>query len=302
MLQQTQVSTVIPYWQRWMERFPTVAALAKADDQDVLSLWQGLGYYRRCRMLLQGARWIAENGIPTTTEGWLQVPGVGKYTAGAIASIAQGVLAPVVDGNVERVYARLAGDASGGHELKESAWKWAAKNLYRERPGDWNQALMELGATVCKPVAPNCKNCPLAKQCVACQSWRVDELPTKPAKVQVVKLTHVVWVPLFGDTFGLRQIPPGAWWEGMWEFPRTDSDGNLDHPELRAMVGAGWLQSVGTIKHTVTHYRIGIEVSFIRCDLQTDKLRWVSRSELASLPMPAPQRKILKLVLAQLGL
>lgn len=301
MLQQTQVATVIPYWWRWMERFPTVDVLASADEQDVLSFWQGLGYYRRCRLLLDGARWVVEHGMPTTAEGWLQVPGIGKYTAGAIASIAYGCPAPLVDGNVERVYARLTGDGAANNELKDAAWRWAGKNLFRERPGDWNQALMELGATVCKPIAPDCKQCPLMQQCVAFQSWRVNELPAKPKKVQTVQLRHTVWVPIFGERFGLRQIEPGQWWEGMWEFPRILSDGNLDSPELREIVGPGWRESVGLVRHSVTHHRIAIDVSFVRCESASDRLRWVSRHELDALPMPAPQRKILKLVLAQLG-
>jgi A/G-specific adenine glycosylase len=302
MLQQTQVSTVIPFWQRWMDRFPTVGALASADEQDVLSLWQGLGYYRRCRLLLKGARWVAENGMPETAAAWSHVPGIGRYSSGAIASIAFDEPVPVVDGNVERVYARLAGDATEGAELKESAWKWAGKNLYKKRPGDWNQALMELGATVCKPVNPDCRKCPLMNQCVAFQSWRVNDLPTKPPTIKTVRLRHVVWVPIHDGLFGVRQIPPGQWWEGMWEFPRVEAEGDAEPPSLRSIVGAGWPESVGIVNHSVTHHRIGIEVSFVRCDHRSDGLRWLSREELLSIPMPAPQRKILKLVLTQLGI
>jgi A/G-specific adenine glycosylase len=302
MLQQTQVVTVIPYWLRWMERFPTVESLAAADEQDVLSLWQGLGYYRRCRMLLQGAKWVAINGMPATAEALEQVPGIGKYTAGAIASIAFDAVAPVVDGNVERVYARLTGDASAGKELKDAAWKWAARNLFKKRPGDWNQALMELGATICKPAIPDCKRCPLMDQCVAFQSWRVEDLPTKPPKVQIVRLKQLVWVPIYDGSFGVRQILAGQWWEGMWEFPRADADDSLESEQLRAIVGAGWRESVGRINHSVTQHRIGIEVSFVRCEMPSTDLRWLTQEELLTLPMAAPQRKILKLVLAQLGL
>ena len=302
MLQQTQVVTVIPYWERWMYRYPTVESLALADEQEVLSLWQGLGYYRRCRLLLQGARWVAEHGLPNSAEGWRAVPGIGRYTAGAIASIAQGVPAPLVDGNVERVYARLTGDDSTGKELHEAAWTWAKLNLFSERPGDWNQALMELGATVCKPNQPNCRECPMGSHCVAFQSWRVDDLPTKVPKVKTVALRHVVWVPIFDGLFGLRQIPGGQWWEGMWEFPRVESTGALEEPALRELIREGWPQSVGTIRHAVTHHRIQIDVSFIRCESKAGNLRWVNRVELDSVPMPAPQRKILQMVLKNLGL
>ncbi len=302
MLQQTQVATVIPYWHRWMEQFPTVESLAAADEQAVLALWQGLGYYRRCRLLLQGAQWVAEHGMPNTAAELLKVPGIGPYTAGAIASIAFNQPTPLVDGNVERVFARLMGDTGVGQELHDSAWVWAKRNLYKKRPGDWNQALMELGATVCRPVAPDCKGCPVADKCVAFQSWRVDELPRKAAKVTTVKLQHVVWVPMLGDKFGVKQIPAGQWWEGMWEFPRVDADGTLEPIQLREMVGQGWKQDVGTVKHSVTHHRITIEVSFVQCDEAAPNLRWVSRQEILEIPMPAPQRKALKLVFSHLGL
>ena len=296
MLQQTQVVTVIPYWIRWMERFPTIAALAQGDEQDVLSLWQGLGYYRRCRLLLQGARWVEGHGVPATAAEWLKVPGIGPYTAGAIASIAFNEPAALVDGNVERVYARLAGDAAAGKELHDRAWLWAKRNVHRDRPGDWNQALMELGATVCKPAAPDCLSCPLSEQCVGFQSQRAEELPTKSPKVQTIKLSQIVWVPIHEGRFGVRQIPAGQWWEGMWEFPRTTSDA----ADLVELVGESWPESVGIVRHSVTNHRIAIDVSFVRCDSPSNQLRWLKLEELTTLPMPAPQRKILQLVLDQM--
>ncbi|MDR3689080.1 MAG: A/G-specific adenine glycosylase [Fimbriimonas sp.] len=302
MLQQTQVSTVVPYWERWMQTFPTVESLASADEQDVLSIWQGLGYYRRCRMLLAGSRWVLDHGMPIDVEGWLCVPGVGQYTARAIASIAQGVAAPVVDGNVERVYARLAGDDRLGKELHAAAWDWAHQNLFASRPGDWNQALMELGATVCTPNRPACGSCPLEDRCVARQSWRVDDLPTKPPKMRVVKLRQSVWVPIHQGQFGLRQIPAGQWWEGMWEFPRIDWVAETEPSELRELCGGGWLEYSGTVRHSVTCHRIAIDVSFLRCDDRSDRLHWYDTASLAKLPMPSPQRRILKLILNQLGL
>ncbi|MGV3617571.1 MAG: A/G-specific adenine glycosylase [Fimbriimonas sp.] len=296
MLQQTQVATVIPYWHRWLERFPTVESLATADEQDALALWQGLGYYRRCRLLLQGARYLAENGIPTRAEEWLRVPGVGRYTAGAISSIAQNHPAALVDGNVERVYARVTGDDASGPALTNGAWVWAERNLYRSRPGDWNQALMELGATVCKPVKPDCTRCPLEGRCVARQTWRVDELPRREAKPTPVHLRHAVWVPVHEGRYGVRQIPEGLWWQGMWEFPRADALPDREIPELRTLIGPGWLQDVGTLRHSVTHHRIVIEVGVVRCEAPSPVLRWGTLEGLAALPMPAPQRKILKLV------
>lgn len=297
MLQQTQVATVIPFWERWLKRFPTAEALASADEQDALAMWQGLGYYRRCRFLLQGAKWVAEHGLPTNAEEWQAVPGVGRYTAGAIASIAQGDPAPLVDGNVERVYARLTGDDASGPRLTKNAWDWAEQVLYRDRPGDWNQALMELGATICKPVSPLCAQCPLAERCVARLSWRVDELPTRAESRKTVHLRNTVWAPVFEGKLGVRQIPEGLWWQGMWEFPRADDSGDFENEELRTLIGPGWARQVGHVRHTVTHHRIAIDVSLVTVESPSPALRWLPPRELVEIPMPAPQRKILKMVL-----
>jgi A/G-specific adenine glycosylase len=298
MLQQTQVSTVIPYWEAWMRSFPTIADLARADEEQVLSLWQGLGYYRRCRLLLDGARHVAKAGLPTSAAEWRSVPGVGPYTAGAIASIAQSEPAALVDGNVERVYSRLTSDGATGPELNKNAWDWARSAVHHERPGDWNQALMELGATICTPVAPACVRCPLRGECAALATNRVSELPTKQAKPKAKYLHHVVWIPVFEGRLGLRQIPKDSWWEGMWEFPRAEvakSDLGEEPCALREMVGDGWVQYIGTVKHTVTNHRIAIAAHLVRCDSLSEVLVWKSREELPAIPMPAPQRKVLKL-------
>ncbi len=290
MLQQTQVSTVIPYFERWMARFPTVESLAVADEQDVLSLWQGLGYYRRCRLLADGARWVVSHGLPRTAAEWLAVPGVGPYTSGAIASISVDDPAPLVDGNVERVYARFAGDSSVGLLLHRNAWDWARLNLDSERPGDYNQALMELGATVCRPVGAECGRCPLASDCIARAHGLVEVLPTKVAKAKPIRLTHHVWVPYHSGLFGLMQIPPGQWWEGMWEFPRFDRVS-----ELEGLLGSAVVEALGEHRHTVTNHRITIHASLFQTSSQLKELRWVTESELAGLPMPAPQRRVLQL-------
>jgi A/G-specific adenine glycosylase len=293
MLQQTQVATVIPYWHRWLDRFPTPEALAVADEQEVLSLWQGLGYYRRCRLLLEGARFVVREGMPRTAKGLRQVPGIGAYTAGAVASIAFGEPAPLVDGNVERVFARLTGDDSVGLALHKRAWAWAEEQLFADRPGDWNQALMELGATVCTPVDPNCESCPLKEPCVARAKGITDLLPTKETKPKPVRLEHVVIVPTFEGRLGLRQIPAGQWWAGMWEFPRAERG---EEAEILALVGDGWQESLGAVSHSVTNHRITIHVSRVRCEKPSPDLSWFDADSLAKLPLPAPQRRIAKMV------
>lgn len=300
MLQQTQVATVIPFFERWMARFPTVAALAAADEQDVLAMWQGLGYYRRCRFLLLGARYVVANGMPVSAAAWRLVPGVGPYTAGAISSIAFGEPAPLVDGNVERVFARLTGcDLSEG-ALTAAAWKWAEREVHGERPGDWNQALMELGATVCKPVEPLCASCPVSDLCVAFRDGLQASLPVAARKAKTVELTHITWAPCFEGRFGIHQIPENEWWHGMWEFPRVSS---LDRvSELQALFPDAWVESLGSIRHTVTNHKIRLVASVVRVDSCVEGLRWVTVEELAGVAMPAPQRRVLKLATALLGL
>jgi A/G-specific adenine glycosylase len=296
MLQQTQVGTMTPYYARWMARFPTFEALAEAEEQDVLAYWQGLGYYRRARNLLAGARQIVEQGVPQSREEWLKIPGVGRYTAGALSSITLGLAEPVVDGNVERVYARLTADDSVSRELHERAWKWATANMDSKRPGDWNQSLMELGATVCKPLNPACQSCPVKQWCCAYQSGRVGELPTKAITQKVIRISNQVWVPVYAGLFGVRQIPSGQWWEGMWEFPRSG-----DEAELRNAVGAGWAEALGEVRFSVTHHRITMAASLIRCESAMERLRWLTFEQLADLPMPAPQRRVIKLAVHYLG-
>lgn len=306
MLQQTQVATVVGYFERWMVRFPTVEALAAADESDVLAAWQGLGYYRRGRLLLQGARWIVAHGMPTDAAGWTKVPGVGAYTSAAIASIAFGEPVSLVDGNVERVYARLTGSRSTGRALHVAARAWAARNLFRERAGDWNQALMELGATLCTPRKPTCEACPLADRCVAKRSWIVDRLPVPQPKPPTVRQHHVVWVPFRSEdqqpAFGLRPIPPGAWWAGMWEFPRIVLEAGQTEEDLRRIVGPGWTEVLGSIRHQVTHHRIRLDAMLVRCEVACPTLRWVPVSSLSDIAMPAPQRRVASMALRLLGL
>lgn len=299
MLQQTQVATVLPYFAKWMEKFPTLEALAIADEQEVLSVWQGLGYYRRCRMLQDGARYVAANGLPSCVSEWMKVPGVGRYTAGAICSIALGQRAALVDGNVERVYARLTNDHSSGKDLQSAAWQWAEKSLSRDRPGDWNQALMELGACVCKPTNPECERCPLSSSCLARKKGVQESLPIKTAKVQQVSREEILWIPYHQGAFGLRQIPNGEWWQGMWEFPRQSSDGAKTN--LENIVGQGRLEYAGVLTYRVTHHKIRLATYLCHTTTKSGALTWVQEAELSTRPLPSPQRKALKLALDRLS-
>jgi A/G-specific adenine glycosylase len=289
MLQQTTVAAVVPFFHRWMERFPTVEDLASAEVEEVLAAWQGLGYYRRARMLHQGARWVVSLGWPRSAAEWREVPGVGAYTAGAISSIAQGLSEAVVDGNVERVFARVTGCALSGPALNRAAWDWARRGVPNERPGDYNQALMELGATVCTPRSPDCGGCPCSSACFALQLGKVESLPTPVPKPEVIQLSHVCAIPRSGGLWGVRQIPAGRWWEGMWEFPREES-----LQALEVLLPGGTWTPLGSFRHTVTRHRIRLEVLLWEGET-LDGLRWVEPAELAILPLPAPMRRAEKM-------
>lgn len=225
MLQQTQVATVIPYFQKFMTRFPTVSDLAAADLDEVLQMWAGLGYYARARNLHAAAKMIVEEfggRVPATMTDLQKLPGVGAYTAGAVASIAHGKKAVVVDGNVARVLARL-------FDIHEDVRYGAARDLVtniaeqllpNDRCGDHNQALMELGATICQPgAAAQCLLCPLRKHCEACAQGTVSSLPVKTKKTAVKMETHVVAAIQNEDRWLVVQRPRDGLWGGLWELP-----------------------------------------------------------------------------------
>ena len=285
MLQQTQVSVVIPYYERWMSRFPTVGSLAQSTEEDVLQVWQGLGYYRRAKSLLAGAKFIVENGFPSDANGWKKVPGVGDYTAGAIASIALSHPASLVDGNVERVFARLTGDRSNGTELSKNAWKWADENISATSPGDWNQGLMELGATLCTPRDPNCSGCPLQLKCRAFLRGLVSELPVASPKPEVKALRQTFWIILFDDSIHLTRSAKNEWWSDMQVLPVSEippSD--------------GWAEDLGRFKFTVTNHRITAEVKLLRPESPLEGFSLIPLNQITEVPIPAPHRKALKLL------
>jgi A/G-specific adenine glycosylase len=280
MLQQTTVAAVVPYFERWMRLFPDVRRLAESAEQDVLAAWQGLGYYRRARNLRAGARLIVEHGWPRGYRDWLEVPGVGKYTAGAIASIALGERVPAVDGNVARVHARLfAGEGC------VSSWAQALADC--PRPGDVNQALMDLGATVCRPASPECGACPLRSQCRAHQQGTQHQHPQPRSRVRTVELRQYYCVPVCEEQFGVKKFGAGDWWEGLFGFPALD--GPVQGREL------------GTVRMTVTRHQVTATAYLDRRPARTRGLLWATESELGSLPMPAPHRRILALAVSSVA-
>ncbi len=293
MLQQTQVERVREFFLRFTRRFPTVAALAAAREDEVLRLWEGLGYYRRARQLHAAARLVvADHGgeFPRTLEGLRGLPGVGRYTAGAIASIALDVPAPIVEANSRRVIARLAGhDRPVGGAGDEPIWEIAAALVSRTAPGSFNQALMDLGALVCTPDRPLCGRCPLQALCAAQCSGRVAVIPVMVAARPARKIRERALVTRHGDRVLVERRGPGAWWEGLWDFPRV-APAEAKTAEARRL---------GVVTYTVTHHKVTCGVLERRVRRVTKPgpgQRWVAIGRLGSLAMTAPGRRIAALL------
>jgi len=293
MLQQTRVAAVVDRYQVFMARFPTLVALALAREEDVLAVWSGLGYYRRARMLQKAARFLADHSqgnVPRTSEELRLLPGIGVYTAAAIASIAFGEAVAVVDGNVERVLCRLegwaAGNRAGGAAVKHRIEDLAAQLVDPDRPGDFNQALMELGATVCLPRNPLCLVCPLAACCRARQEGTAAQLPVKLRKREPVRLTGTLLVVRDGGRILLRRRDAAAKrMAGFWDLPSPE-----DLPAAR--IGA----QIGTIRHTITHHHYTIEVRSATAHLaERDGVQWFTIAQLAEIPFSTTARKALHL-------
>jgi A/G-specific adenine glycosylase len=288
MLQQTRVETVIPYYERFLTRFPTVAALAAAPVEEVLARWSGLGYYRRARQLHAAAGQIVERGgFPRTPEALRQLPGIGDYTAAAVASIAFGVAVPVMDGNVERVtsrYLALAGDPKK-RAVRSRLIAAAAGLLDDRRPGDSNQALMELGATLCSPQRPKCLLCPLADDCRAARAGEPERYPTPRKRRPVERVDRLLaWVEDERGVLLFRRPDDSTLLAGTWELPWIDrpapvltaaGDGaasRADEAALARRYGGRWTlaAALGSVRHGITHRAIVAEIR--RCRVTSDEV------------------------------
>ncbi len=303
MLQQTRVDTVIPYYQRFVSRFPDVQSLADAPLDDVLAHWSGLGYYRRARLLHQGAQAVArEHGgkVPASAQARLALPGVGRYTAGAIGSIAFGLPEPIVDGNVARVLTRLLGiDTPLGDKRTERAlWEHASQIAQGERPGALNQALMELGARVCTPVRAYCESCPLAPECTARREDRVDALPVVPPKKAPKPVALVALIARARDGRLWVTQSEGTLFAGLWGCPLLEGRGREEAEALAQDMGlSGELsaRSLGRVEHVLTHRKFGIDVYALNNAKGRARatLKAVTEEELAGLGVATLTRKIL---------
>ena len=271
MLQQTRVAAVIPYYERFLKRFPRVEDLAQAAETEVLSLWAGLGYYSRARNLQKAARQIVEFGrFPRDHASIRELAGVGDYTAAAVSSIAFGLPHAAIDGNVRRVVMRLAGDASA------DIGTLAAKLLPPRDPGRWNQAMMELGATVCLPRDPLCAACPLAAECEARRLGIQKELPPRKKKV-MVRREHTL---LLIRRKGRILLTPSPRVSGFWEIPEVFSGVRL---------GA----KLGAFRHAITNSQYYFEVREARITTRPRTCRWWDESDLGNIPLSTISKKAL---------
>ena len=299
MLQQTQVATVIPYYERWLKTFPSLAVLARAPLSRALELWAGLGYYRRVRMLHRAAQHVQKKflgRIPQTAEALKKLPGIGRYTAGAIASIAFDEKTPVLDGNVIRILTRIFAIPQSVDQPRtlDKLWVIAGSLLPDKKPGDLNQALMELGATVCFPLTPQCAQCPVRKNCLAHRKGNERFYPVRSQKNSYKKLRMVALVLRNGRSgVWLEKQPEQGRWGGLWMFPFWTHKKEM----LSAINPLGLRPRLFLkIQHVFTKYRITLEVYESRFEkrrfLKRPRGKWHSIKRLAGVAFPSPHRKI----------
>jgi A/G-specific adenine glycosylase len=310
MLQQTQVKTVIPYYERWIRTLPTIESLSNAPEQKVLKLWEGLGYYSRAKNLKKASQILCKEmnkELPKTVEALQKLPGIGRYTAGAISSIAFELKAPVLDGNIKRVLSRLFcinenGTTSASEKI---LWQKSEDLVPDVRPGDFNQALMELGATICMPNSPTCQRCPLKNKCEAFLKFTVEQFPPLKKKIPSKKIEVSAGIIIKNNKVYIQQRLKNALMGGLWEFPggkreKGESPEECLEREIKEEMGVtiNILKKIMTIKHTYTQFRVTLHA--FTCELQNKQIRptecqqwkWVSLLNLKKYPFPAANVKI----------
>ncbi len=302
MLQQTQVSTVIPYFERFMARFPTLPDLAQAEQDEVLHLWTGLGYYARARNLHKAAViCLAEHGgqLPNSLEGLCDLPGIGRSTAGAIFSIAFKQHASILDGNVKRVLTRfMAWDETPNAKFTRQLWALSDTLTPVERNADYTQAIMDLGATLCRRGQPDCATCPFVDVCRAHQLGIEKHLPrSKKRKTQPVKNTTML---ILQDTNGdvlLQQRPPTGLWGGLWCPPEVKNDAEITTTLERLGLTSQSQQVLPAFRHTFSHFHLDITPLIIKVrrghHLADNNRKWVTPDNPGTLGLAAPVKKLL---------
>ncbi len=304
MLQQTQVLTVIPFFRRFMESFPTVAALASADQDDVLHHWSGLGYYARARNLHRAAKTIMvdHDGIfPDNIDEATALPGIGRSTAGAILSLAHNERHPILDGNVKRVLARhnAIGGWPGKTAVMKALWELAEQHTPESRVGDYTQAIMDLGATLCTRSNPACERCPVSADCLAYAADTVTEYPgRKPKKAKPLRSTTMLLARTAGRVY-LERRPEAGIWGGLWSLPELGERSIESWCEDVLDGTAATTESWQTLRHSFSHYDLDIQPILVRVDAplskvaDSDSTTWYRLGEPPPGGIAAPVRKLL---------
>jgi A/G-specific adenine glycosylase len=318
MAQQTRLDTMLPYYERWLARFPTINDLAQADVQEVLLLWEGLGYYQRARNFHAAAQQLVEHNaghIPETVEELRHLPGIGPYTAGAISSVAFGADEPAVDGNAIRVLSRLFNielvpASSAG---KQAFWNAARSILPAGQASDFNQGLMDLGARICTPRNPDCENCPLSAHCDAFQLGIQEQRPVRKKSAQLPVRYSVSLVILRNRKVQLHQRPAEALLGAMWEFPNIAIDPDLNQAQMKQILASDFaispkqLHFLAQLKHTYSHFHAQINVFLAESShnlaesLPNEQNPWHDLMEMELKPMGKIDRTIAQLLLDKLG-
>jgi A/G-specific adenine glycosylase len=305
MLQQTQVKTVIPFWNRWLRELPTIEAAAKAPSEKIHKLWEGLGYYTRVRNLQKAAQTIVEKydgKFPKDFDDVLALPGIGRYTAGAICSIAFNQPTPILDGNVIRVLTRIFGIAENPKEKETNARLWQlAEVLVQGSNGNCshrNQSLMELGALICTPRNPQCLLCPVKKQCVAFAENRTEELPNLGKRDAATARNFFAFVLEHNENFLVRQRPAGVVNAHLWEFPNAEVGGNQMDAVAVFQAEFGFvpekISPLITVKHSITRYRITLSAFVISLPTLPKKIVgvWKSLAQIQLLAFSSAHKKL----------
>ncbi len=296
MAQQTQIERVADRWPRLMGRFPTPESLSASDEQEILSLWQGLGYYRRAKNLKQTAEVLTENfggEVPSEVDALLSLPGVGKYTAGAVASIAFDKRVPIVDANVHRVLCRLFNNSN---EPIPSAWTWEiAEKLVQvcESPKTFNEGLMEFGAVICTPKSPDCDRCTLQSKCDAYKKGVQRQIPRPKKSPPRKQEHHYAVVVQNGEELGFEHRSSKGLWADMWQVPTVDSSRTLHKDEVSKLLQLdNELSKIGSFEHILSHRIISFTVFSCRTS-RDSRFTWLKSEDLAELPLASAQRKVL---------
>ncbi len=305
MLQQTQVATVIPYYQRFMTRFPTVADLASAPADEVMALWTGLGYYARARNLHKAAQRVVADfagEFPRSVEELQSLPGIGRSTAGAIHSIACAGRAPILDGNVKRVLSRHHAIEGwpGKREVEDRLWQIAEHYTPHQRVADYTQAIMDLGASLCSRSRPQCDACPVNADCKALALGRQGEFPgKKPRKTLPVKYCHMLLIENPQGEILLEKRPDSGIWGGLWSLPELEDEGDIDDFLFGKFSVTGAPQALTPLRHTFSHYHLDIQPQHIHLPrepghiMEDGRWLWYNGAPGQQLGLPAPVKKLL---------